>query len=40
MVEAIIIAMVGFTFGGFLACITCSKEAYDEDLVCWDAQTW
>lgn len=40
MFYAIITVVIGVALGGFLACITCSKEAYDETLVCWDKQDW
>lgn len=36
MFYAIITVIAGIVLGGFLAVITCSKDAYNEELVCWD----
>ena len=33
MFEIIFMLIVSVVFGGFLACIACCKETYDEDLV-------
>lgn len=40
MFYAIITVIAGIVLGGFLGVITCTKEAHDSELVCWEKQDW